>query len=154
MQGTAGRIVLGFVAAAISVLIVHQGIVYILGTAGLTRTQPWSLQPLGYGPFAWIPVLANHIFWGGLWGILFAFVYQRLPGTMMWLKGLIFGMLMLLVSNWTLLPMIRQYVFKYPPQPLFAGFNPTGIMVGLLIIGGFGIALGVIYGLLARERNA
>ena len=40
---------------------------------------------------------------------------------MAWLKGLIFGHLIVMISNWTLLPMIRQYIFNYPPQPLFAG---------------------------------
>ena len=59
MQGTLGRIVLGFIAAAISVLIVHQGIIYVLGMYGMTRSVPWSLRPLGYGPLPWLPLLAN-----------------------------------------------------------------------------------------------
>lgn len=154
MQGTFGRIVLGFVAAAISVLIVHQTIIYVLGIYGMTRTQPWSLRPLGYGPFPWLPLLANSVFWGGLWGILFAFVHHRLPDTMMWLKGLIFGLMIVLVSNWTMLPLIRQYLFNYPPQPLFSGFNPTTMLAVVLIVGGFGLGLGIIYPLIAREKSA
>ena len=37
MQSTIGRAVLGFIAAAISVLIVHQTIVYALGLYGIVR---------------------------------------------------------------------------------------------------------------------
>lgn len=157
MQGTLGRIVLGFLAAAISVLVVHQGIVYVLGMSGMTRGVPWNLQPIKYGPLPWLPLLANSVFWGGLWGVVFALVYDRLPGGMAWLKGLIFGILVVIFSNWIFLPLIRQYAFNYPPQPLFAGFNGSNPMVllpGFLILAGFGLGLGIIYGLLARPRDA
>ena len=157
MQGTLGRIVLGFIAAAISVVIIHQTIIYVLGTDGMTRSVPWSTRPLGYGPVPWIPLIANNVFWGGLWGIVFALVYDRLPGGWSGLKGLIFGILVVIFSNWIFLPLIRQYVFTWPPQPLFAGFNgsnPTVLLPGFLILAGWGLGLGIIYGLLARQRTA
>jgi hypothetical protein len=155
MSGTLGRAALGFVAAAISVVVVHQTIIYILGTYGMTRSVPWNLQPLGYGPVAKVPILANSMFWGGMWGVVFALIYQWLPGTASWLKGLIFGALVVILSNWIFLPLIRQYVFGFPPQPLFAGFNGSNPMVllpGFLILTGFGLGLGIIYGLIARNR--
>ena len=34
MQGTIGRIVMGFIAAAIAVVVVHEGIIYLLGAGG------------------------------------------------------------------------------------------------------------------------
>jgi hypothetical protein len=157
MQGTLGRIVLGFIAAAVSVLVVHQTIVYLLGLSGLTRGVPWNLQPLKYGPFPWLPILANNVFWGGLWGVVFALIYDWLPGGWSWLKGLIFGVLVVIFSNWIFLPLIRQYVFNYPRQPLFAGFdgsNPMVLLPGFLILTGFGLGLGIIYGLIARPRDA
>ena len=155
MQGTLGRIVLGFIAAAISVLIVHQGIVYVLGMYGMTRGVPWNMAPIKYGPVPWLPLLANTVFWGGLWGIVFALIYNWLPGGWSWLKGLIFGLLIVLISNWTMLPLIRQYAFNYPPQPLFSGFNPQTMLVVVLIVGGFGLGLGIIYGLIGpRDRTA
>jgi hypothetical protein len=157
MQGTFGRMVLGFIAAAISVLIVHQTIVYALGASGMIRSVPWNLRPLGYGPVPWLPVLANSVFWGGLWGVLFALLYDRLPGAWSWLKGLIFGILVVIFSNWIFLPLIRQYAFNYPPQRLFSGFdgsNPQVLLPGFLILAGFGLGLGIIYGLIARDRDA
>lgn len=44
MQGAIGRIVLGFIAAAIAVLTVHEGVIYLLAV-GAT-----SLRPTGRGP--------------------------------------------------------------------------------------------------------
>jgi len=159
MQSTPGRIVLGFIAAAISVLVVHQTIVYLLGASGMIKTVPWNLGPLGYGPFPWVPVLVNGMFWGGLWGVLFALIYDWLPGGSSWLKGLVFGVLIVILSNWTFRPLIYRYVFNYPPadSQLFAGFdgsNPMVLMPGLLILSGFGLGLGIFYRLIARPGPA
>jgi hypothetical protein len=155
MTGTLGRSALGFVAAAISVVIVHQTIIYTLGMYGMSRSTPWDLRPLGYGVVPQIPILANNIFWGGMWGVVFALIYDRLPGTFSWLKGLIFGILVVIFSNWIFLPLIRQYIFSWPPQPLFSGFNgsnPMALLPAFLVIAGFGLGLGIIYGLIARSR--
>ena len=157
MRSLPGRAVLGFIAAAISVLIVHQTIIFVLGRYGMTRSVPWTMTPIGYGPLPWLPLIVNSVFWGGLWGVVFALLYESLPGGWSWLKGLIFGILVVVLSNWIFLPLIRQYVFNYPPQPLFAGFNgpnPMVLLPGFLILAGFGLGLGLIYGLLARPRHA
>jgi hypothetical protein len=150
-----GRAALGLIAGAVSVAAAHQTIVFILGKYGMTRSVPWNLQPLGYGLVPQIPVLANNMFWGGMWGVVFALIYGWLPGGASWLKGLIFGFLVVIFSNWVFLPMIRQYIFGFPSQPLFAGFNGSNPMVllpGFLILTGFGLGLGIIYGLIARDR--
>jgi hypothetical protein len=156
MQGKLGQAFLGFVAAAISVLIVHQTIIYALGAAGMTRSVPWTMRPIGYGPLPWLPLVVNSVFWGGMWGVIFALIYDSLPGRASWLKGLEFGILVVILSNWIFLPMIRQYAFGYPPQPLFSGFNGSNPMVllpGFLILAGFGLGLGIIYGLIARRQD-
>ena len=152
MQGTLGRIVLGFIAAAISVLIVHQGIIYLLTAGGFIPGRPWSMT-LTIPPYG-VPYLVNSVFWGGLWGVLFALLYNWIPGGMAWLKGLIFGLFIVVVSNWILLPLIKGQVFGIPNQALFAGYNPTRMLIGALIVGGFGLGTGLIYGLIARDRAA
>src|SRR5262245_60887870 len=104
MQGILGRIVLGFVTEAISVIIVHEGIIYLLNAQGFIPSRGWSMTP-AIPPWG-VPRLANNVFWGGLWGVLFALLYNWIPGGMAWLKGLIFGLFIVVVSNWILLPLI------------------------------------------------
>jgi hypothetical protein len=153
MQGTLGRIVLGFIAAAISVLVVHEGIIYLLGVAGYLPppNRGWSMTP-AIAPWG-VPRLINNIFWGGLWGVLFALIYEWVPGGWSWLKGLIYGLAIVVVSNWILLPLIKGQVFGQANQVLFGGWNPSRMVAVALIVGGFGLGLGIIYGLM-RPRSA
>ena len=150
MSGALGRAVLGFLAAALSVLIVHEGIVYVLHALGYVSRQAWTMTPT-IPPFG-VPYLANLVFWGGLWGVLFAFAHPILPGRTMWLKGWIYGLLIVVVSGWILLPLIKGQIFGVPNQLLFAGFDPQRMLNSALIVGGFGLGLGIIYGLMARAR--
>jgi hypothetical protein len=151
MQGAAGRIVLGFIAAAISVVLVHESIILLLTKFEVIRGTPWSMD--GVPPWG-VPKLINNIFWGGLWGVLFALVYEWVPGGMAWLKGLIFGIFIVVVSNWILLPLIKGQVFGQANQVLFGGWNPQRMLVVLCILGGFGLALGIIYRLLQQMFGA
>ena len=149
MEGILGRIALGFIAAAISVFVVHEAIIYGLAQAGLIRGTPWGMQPI---PPWGVPRLINNMFWGGLWGALFALVYDRVPGGTPWLKGLLYGLFIVVVSNWTLLPLIKGQVFGQPGQAMFAGLDPRRMLTTIVIVGGFGVALGVTYGLLRPKR--
>jgi hypothetical protein len=153
MQGTIGRIVMGFIAAAISVVVVHEGIIYLLNAGGYIPTHGWSMTP-AIPPWG-VPRLVNNIFWGGLWGALFGLIYAWIPGGMAWLKGLIFGLLIVVVSNWILLPLIKGQVFGQANQVLFGGWNTTRMLIVAVIVGGFGLGLGIIYGLIGpRDRTA
>ena len=151
MQGTVGRIVLGFVAAAIAVATVHEGVIYLLTQSGFIRGTAWGMQPI---PPWGVPRLINNIFWGGLWGSLFALIYEWLPGGWAWLKGLIYGLLIVVVSNWILLPLIKGQVFGQPNQVLFGGWDPRRMAAAAIIVGAYGLALGLIYGLMRRARAA
>jgi hypothetical protein len=152
MQGTFGRIVLGFIAAALSVLIVHEGIIQLLHAAGYIGGRGWSMTP-AIPPWG-VPRLLNNVFWGGLWGMLFGLVYPSIPGGMAWLKGLLFGLFIVVVSNFILLPVVKGQVFGQANQVLFGGWNPTRMWIIAVIVGGFGLGLGIIYGLIARDRTA
>ena len=149
MEGSVGRnLIMGFIAAAIAVLTVHQ-LMYVLVTQlGLAKLEPWSMK--GVAPYN-VPTIVNAMFWGGLWGALFGLIHDKLPGGMFWLKGLIYGLLIVVLSNWLLLPLIKGNIFGVPNQVLFAGGNTQRLIAGALILGGFGTALGVIYGLINRR---
>lgn len=146
-NGLGMSLVLGFIAAGIAVLTVHQAIVYgLVGAKFLPPTsQPWSTAAIA--PFG-IPKILNDVFWGGLWGALFAAIWPKIPGGSMWLRGLLYGLMIAVVSNWILLPFIRGTLLSMPRQVFFAGFDPTRMAATLLILGGFGLATGLIYGLL------
>jgi hypothetical protein len=148
---SATSIAIGFVSAAIAVVTVHQSIIYGLSLAKIlpASVQAWSMAPVP--PYA-VPKIVNDMFWGGLWGALFAVIWQKLPGGAMWLRGLIFGLIIALISNWTLVPFIKSTFFKVPNQLYFAGFDPTRMMATLLIVGGFGLTTGLIFSVL-RGKN-
>ena len=150
MQGTLGRLVFGFIAAAIAVVIAHQGLIYALGLAGMLPppVRVWSMAPVPpYG----VPAIANSMFWGGLWGALYGLIHEKLPGGAVIVKGLIYGLLIVLFSNWLLVPLIKGNVFGQPNQVLFAGFVPVRMAISVLILSTFGMATALIYSLLRRD---
>ena len=151
MHGTTARLALGFVAAVIAVVSVHESIIYALTQAGWTRGTAWGMQPIA--PWG-LPRTLNNVFWGGLWGALFALVYDRLPGGAAWMKGLIYGLLIVVFSSWILLPFIKGIIFGQPNQLFFAGADPQRMLNSVMIVGGFGLALGIIYGLIRPKAAA
>ena len=122
------RIVLsGFIAGALSVLIFHQGSVFLLHHIGNDipavvavfgkAAAPFNVaptKPLG------VPAIASQCFWGGVWGVVLAF-------------GAIFGALALTVVALTLVPYLKG----------LPGWNGNIPWRGLLFNGawGFGAAL-------------
>lgn len=141
MSLTVGRIFLGFLAGALSVLVVHQGMVLVLTNIGLVSWKPWSMAPTG--PFG-VPALANQMFWGGLWGAGFAAVWPRLPGRNWGVRGALYGAIgPLLLGRWLLVPLLKG-------EPVFAGLNGPVMLTQALIIPAFGAGLAWIYGNLAK----
>jgi hypothetical protein len=128
-------LLLGFLAAAIAVVTVHQGIVFALNKAGVWPVKPWSTAP--HGPYK-VPTIVNSIFWGGLWGVVFAAFRPYIPGGAVWQQGLVFGLAIALFSNFTILPMIKG-------QPLFFGMDVKKMAIVLAILSGFGIATAVVF---------
>lgn len=134
-------VLLGFLAGALSVLAFHQVMTLILTSAGMINGTPYNMapvQPLG------VPTIVNQMFWGGLWGALFALIAERLTRRSLLVAGVIFGLAGPLLANWFVVSSIKG-------QPLAAGYDPTRMMAGVLIAGSFGLGLAMIYGLLLRR---
>lgn len=126
----------GFLAGALAVPIFHQVMVLILHLAGQVPNFPWQMRPVG--PFN-VPTLVNQMFWGGMWGLLFAAVAEALPGRALWLKGVAFGLLgPWLLGNGVLVPLMKG-------GPLLFGFAPQRMIVGALIGAAFGLGVALIY---------
>lgn len=142
MNPTLRTAMLGFVAAAISVLVAHQVMVLALHLIGWIPNAPYSMRPNAWG----VPVILNSMFWGGLWGIAFAFVAPKLPIPATWLKGIVLGLIgPLLIGDWIVLAAIRGQAF-------FAGFAPQRMLIGALIAGAFGLGWIYIYQAMAAAR--
>ncbi len=153
-----GRISLGFFAALLAVLLVHQPVIAGLAAAKLlpATAVAYNMEPMktapaivasafaGFGMRGW-PTLFNTLFWGGMWGLFYALTFARLPMSA-WLKGLLLGAFIMVFSSWMLMPWLRG-------QPLFAGYDPIRMMVTALIALPFGIATALLFGMMRRAER-
>lgn len=141
------RGIAGFAAGALAVAIFHQGMLFAMKQAGMPlQGMPWSLAPnnAAFG----MPSLLNLMFWGGLWGVAFALLWQRVPVRPSWLSGLVFGVLgPMLLGSWIAVALMKG-------RPLFNGFltdwKLVRLQTGFLLNGlAFGLGLGLLYPMLA-----
>lgn len=148
MSSTVTRVVGGFIAGALAVLVFHQIMYVILQQSGVQmQGSPWNLSP---DPNAFrMPRLVNQMFWGGLWGIAYAWLVDYIPAGPGWVRGLVFGLIFpMLLGSWLLVAMIKG-------QPLFAnafakGFDIMRLRPGFFLSGiAFGLGLGLLYPLIA-----
>ncbi len=137
-------LILGFVAGAISVLIFHQGMIFLLYLMKQTPNFPWNtaLMKTGLG----VPVLLNQMFWGGLWGVGFAALGHMIPIAHNILRGAVYGLLgPFLLGGGFLVPLFKQ------TGPYFWAWPAQRWMVGALIGAAFGIGVAVILRALAKR---
>jgi hypothetical protein len=130
------RAILGFIAAAISVLTFHAAMweaLHVLALPGLGMPAPYPTDPVP--PLA-VPRILDLCFWGGLYGIVFGLLLPRLTAPL-WLCGLVLGCVAALVGlfvvsaikglpiggNWVLLNWVRSFLIN--------GF--WGLGVGLIM---------------------
>src|SRR4051812_33977227 len=137
------RALLGFVAAAVSLLTFHQGTWALLHAAGLMPPAPYPIDPV---PPLGVPRIVNFCFWAGLYGAAFGLALPRLPRAPMWLLGLGLGLLAVLVLWFIVAPL--------KGQPAASGFVPVRMVISVLINGAWGIGVGVILPLLMARRSA
>jgi hypothetical protein len=123
------RVVLGFVAGAVSVLVFHQGTLAVLHAIGLTPATAFSLQPTA--PLG-VPRLLSAAFWGGMWGLAFVASDRRLPRRpSSVLVGALFGALGPTLVAWFVVAPLKG-------QPLAAGGVPSAMLTGVLVNAAWG----------------
>ena len=151
IPGTPSRVrdlVLGFIAGALAVVTFHQVMVFLLSTVGLIQSRVYVMR--GVPPFG-VPTLLNQMFWGGLWGLLFAAIADTLPSWPLGLLGFTFGVLGPVLTSWFVVAPLKG-------TPIVAGWVPQRMLAGLLINGCWGIGMVLIYAGLhswaARPRPA
>jgi len=139
MPSLPARALLGFVAAALSVLTFHQGMIELLHLAGITGPG-WSMRPIA--PFG-IPSLVDLCFWGGLYGLVFGAAAPALRP--LWLWGIGLGITAVVVG-WLVVAPLKSL-------PLGYGWHARGIVLSLLIDGSWGLGVGLILPVLMRDRS-
>jgi hypothetical protein len=123
---------LGFVAAAISVLTFHQGMIALLHTLGVS---PFAPYPIGsVRPFN-VPIIADLCFWGGLYGLVFGLLMPRFTWPL-WLCGLVLGIVAALVGMFVVAPL--------KGAPIANGGHVWPIARSLLINGFWGLGVGLL----------
>jgi hypothetical protein len=147
MWSASTRAFLGFIAAAISVLTFHQGMVEVLHSLGVSPFTAYRADPIP--PFG-VPLIADLCFWGGLYGLVFGLLLPRFAWPI-WVCGLILGVVAALVGMFVVAP-IKGYA-------LANGWHAWPIARSLIINGFWGLGVGLILPLLMpralrRARHA
>jgi hypothetical protein len=136
--GTPSRVralVLGFIAGALAVVAFHQVMVFMLSTVGLIQSRIYAMR--GVPPFG-VPTIVNQMFWGGVWGLLFAAVADTLPPWPLPLLGFTFGVLGPVLASWFVVAPLKG-------TPIAAGWVPQRMLAGILINGFWGIGVVLLY---------
>lgn len=85
-----GCAILAFAAGFLSVVIFHQSAWALLHGAGVISAAqpPWPMDPI---PPLGVPSLISKGFWGGLWGVLIAWLLYGTRGTRYWALWTLLG---------------------------------------------------------------
>jgi len=124
------RIIFGFIAGLLATLVFHQSAVYALRLADIAPFGAFNMHPTQ--PFG-VPAVLSLAFWGGLWGILFAYIHKAFPGGFRyWTTAFLFGAIApSLVALMVVLPL--------KGMPLGGGWHAPLLITALLVNGAWGI---------------
>jgi len=138
------KILSGFMAGYFSTIIFHQLAVSIFWGIGAIPFRPYSMDPTI--PFG-IPGVLSLSFWGGVWGIIFMFVYNKIPViNNFWLKAFLFG---------GIFPPIAGIFIVGPlkGRPVGTGLTPMFILLIFVINGIWGAGTGFFIKILPSIRG-
>ena len=140
------KVVIGFIAGFLAVLVFHQPVLALLDALGVAKAPIYAMAatpPLG------VPRVISLAFWGGVWGIIFALVEARFPrGAQYWIYALLFGAIFPTLVAWF-------FVAPMKGQAVAAGWQPARMLVGPIVNGAWGIGTALFLALgMAMSRNA
>ena len=127
---SAQKLLLGFGAGFIAVLLFHQPVLALLSQIGFAKANVYSLNataPLG------VPQVISLAFWGGVWGIVFAAVEGRFPrGSLYWIYAFAFGAIFPTVVAWFIVAPLKGL-------PMAGGWQLNRMITGVVINGAWGL---------------
>jgi hypothetical protein len=129
-QPSGRKLIVGFVAGFIAVLLFHQPALALLTQFGVAKAATYSFSataPLG------VPQAVSLSFWGGVWGMVFAAVEHRVPRRgRYWVYAFLFGAILpTLVASFVVAPI--------KGMPMAGGWQATRMFTGLVINGAWGL---------------
>jgi hypothetical protein len=115
------RVAFGFGAGFFATIVFHEPGVALCHLIGITPILSYSLQPVP--PFG-VPQVVSLAFWGGVWGIVFAFVERPLARSPLgyWAGAIAFSAVPTVVS-WLVVAPLKG-------QPIAGGFAFPGVLLG------------------------
>lgn len=126
-------IVRGFFAGFAATLLFHQGALYLLNLLTGAGRAVWSMAPVP--PFG-VPAVISLAFWGGLWGVLLAYLLRSQRGLGYWLLAIVAG---------AILPSLVALLIVFPLKglPFAAGGDLKIWMAALILNGAWGLGVAV-----------
>jgi hypothetical protein len=143
LQGGAQWLV-AFAAGFIAVLALHQPVLSLLASAGITQATPYATKAVG--PLG-VPQFISAAFWGGVWGIVLHALSRRwrvTPGFVV--KCLLFGMVFPTLVAWFVVAPIKGL-------PMAGGFKPNNMLTGLCVNAAWGLGTGLLLALYRRSKR-
>ena len=141
MSSLWNQVVGGFVAGALSVLTFHQAMIGVLHATGVIGFAPFPMGPVG--PLH-VPQLVDLCFWGGVWGVLFAFVSPGAPGSPL-VQGIVLGIAAVLAAHLIVAPLKGGSIYQ--------GWEPRRLAISLAINCFWGIGVALILPSLQGSRS-
>jgi hypothetical protein len=144
------RPIYGFVAGFLATLTFHQIALWLLWVMQIAPFAPFNMaatQPWG------IPALFSLATWGGIWGIIFAFIQSYFPrGKGYWIRAFLFG---------AIFPSIGALLMVLPMKgyPAGGGWHWQLLLTAFLINGVWGVGTGFLirafykYGSLLQHKQ-
>lgn len=140
----AARAPLGFLAGFAATLIFHQPALAVLHAVGMTPAAPYLQKPVP--PFG-MPQYLSLAFWGGVWGIVLAFVAPLFGRGYYWPGTILFGAIFPTLVAWFV-------VFPLKGIPMAGGFHFPGILVGPIVNGLWGLGSALFLSWVPRTAGA
>jgi hypothetical protein len=135
------KLVMGFIAGFIAVLLFHQPALAVLAKIGFVQAGTYSMAAVG--PLH-VPQVVSLAFWGGVWGVLFAAIEHRFPrGAMYWVYALAFGAILPSLVAWFVVAPMKGL-------PMAAGWQASRMATGLIINGAWGVGTALLFSLTRR----
>ncbi|MBV9517218.1 MAG: hypothetical protein JO068_03780 [Hyphomicrobiales bacterium] len=130
------RALIGFAAGFVTVLTFFQLGLLLLYGIGAVSDPPPDMTPTA--PFG-VPTLFSGAFFGGLWGILFAFLEPYFPrGIGYWITALLFGAVILDIGLWFVVAPLKGFSLGF-------GFEPGDVAIAVFLQSVWGVCTAILY---------